>query len=407
MGTPQEPKRTASENGRAPSSPRSGLTGKLGYALVALIAIFVTYRSYKLDHNLLDLNSMPMVNNKNCHVYEEIGPAEDVIMDPTNGILYVAAGRKADRVEYYPPFGAINKSLNKSAFHDYIATFDPDTKKVTKLTFEGFEGHDFVGHGVSLIPAEDGESNYVFVVNHERTGSVVSVFQHKRGASTIQYLHEFKSPGLYTPNSVAAISPYEIYSTNDHYFPSGTLRTLENALLPIGSTNVQRCTFDPKTRKTSCKAAVTKLGSANGIEYLRERDEIVFLQSTVGVATFVPRDPSTGALDLTKKRVTNLGGALDNVRRVPGTNDIIAMAFPDIGAILSQMHDIKGYKANVPNMVFFLKESENYSEPHVLFHDDGSQLSFTTGATVIPRRGEIAIGSVLNHGLMICKIDEY
>lgn len=386
--------------------------GPVSYVLVALAAFGCYIYSLRLTVDFKDLNSLPYVKD-NCKVLPGIGAAEDLVVDPTTGLVYIAhASVMGRRTKFFPAANNYNKNFEPEHFLQSISVMDPDTQEITALEFEGFEGHDYISHGINVVPSSDANAKftYVSVINHERTGSVVTIFKHAHGSNVLQYLHEFKSPKIRSPNSVTAIGPNEIYVTNDHYFPKGFLRIVEFLLMPIASTNVVHCTYNPQTSKTQCESAVDGLAMANGIEYLPARDEIVVTESTTGRVTFFPRLSGTkasGKLDTVHKRVTNIGTALDNVRIVPGTSDVIVAAFPDMPKLINQLSNHDNLTLKVPVMGILLKESESYTKLNVAHHSSGESKgtqSMVTGYGVPPRQRQLLAGSFMNAGLLVCDL---
>lgn len=388
------------------------LNGPVGYLLVAVAAFGYYLYSLRLPIEFKDLNSLSYVTNS-CKVLPGVGATEDVVVDPSTGHVYIAHAPAQDRRgKFFPGLNRWGKDYEESAYLHSISIMDPETQKITALEFEGFEGHDYVAHGINVVPSNDPaqKSSHVFVVNHKRSGSVVSVFKHEHGSKTLQYQHDFKSPKIYTPNSVAPIGPNEIYVTNDHFFPQGLLRVAEFMLMPIGSTNVMHCTYNPQSGATSCNKATDKLGMANGIEYIPARDEIVVAESTTGRVTFFPRlkgPKDNGRLDAVHKRATNIGAGVDNVRIIPGTNDVIVTAFPDMHKLVDQMGHTTDTSISVPAMAVVLKESESYTKSKVVYHSNGEgsdALSFMTGFAVLPQQNLVVGGSVVNEGLLVCDL---
>lgn len=385
------------------------LTAPLTYVMIAIMAIGASIYSIQLPREFGDLTQAPTVNGDNCHKLNNIGSVADLVVDETTTLVYVSSGKNKHRNEYYPPFGLHNRGLRSVYYHDYVALYNPSTEKFKILEFENFEGHDFIGQGIAITRAQEAgdNSNFLYFVNHKRSGPVISVFKHKKGTSTLQYLHEFKSPSfIYTPSAVAPISPFEVYITNDHYFTRGPGRLLENALSPLASGNVVHCIFDPKSKETSCNKVVTGLAMPNGLEYLPARNELVVGESMTGHVTFFPRvpDSQTGDVDASQKRVTDIGAPLSNIRRVPGRNDLIVSVLPDLGrtskVLANVTHDLP-----VPGMAVFLREVSNYEQPVLAYHGKGEQLSFMSGYSMLPSKRQLLGGSALNDGILVCDLD--
>lgn len=395
----------------------------LTWVLVALLGIGASlYSIYPGGEHMLPLASGPRVNHSHCKLLKEVGSVEDVVADETTGLVYLGSGTTKGRSKYFPGMSNHDHNVdNPETYRDKIYQFNPVTEQFKQLTIEGYDGQDFVSHGISMIPSEDpinDNSNYLFFVNHKRSGSVISVFKHKKGTDTVEFLHEFKHDKIFTPNSVAAISINEIYLTNDHYYKNKIGKTLEILVPYFANSNILHCIRDEKTKTSSCSIAVDRLKYANGIEYIPGRSEIVLAESATGRVTIFPRvslpvpSVDTGAietvsiLDTTKSRSIYAGSYIDNVRRVPGTNDFVVATFPDQAKTVNLLAKKKGFaEIPLPAMALYFKESNNYNESQVLYHDGGEVLGFLTGFSVLPSKRQLVGGSCLFEGLLFCDLE--
>lgn len=393
------------------------LKGPLMYALVAIVAVGIAIYSFRLPFNFTDINKSPYTNNNRCRKISGIGASEDVVADETTGMVYLGTGTHDGRTVFHPGCNFAEKNHHdNSIYRDKVMMLNTATEALTELKIEGYEGQDFVSHGMAMLPSEDknDNSNYLFFVNHKRTGSVISVFKHQKGTSAVQFQHEFKHPGIKTPNSVAPISPFEVYVTNDHYFKARALKMVEAILGPFPITNVVRCTVNPAhpTKGASCTSVLSGLAYANGIEFLRGRNELAVAETMAGRVNFLPRDPVTGALDVSNKRSVNLGIAVDNIRRVPATaggmtsDDLVVASFPDPFVTLDSLVHPVTFNKTVAAMAVYLRASDNYLRPLVAFHDKaGAGLNTLTGYTMVPSKRKLVAGSVMYDGLVVCDVD--
>lgn len=387
------------------------------YALVAIVAVVIAVYTFRQPPQFTDIYKSSFTNNGRCRKLTDIGASEDVVADETTGMAYLGTGSHIGRTVFHPGCNKLEKQHHDvSVYRDKVMLLNMATEDLTELKIEGYDGQDFVTHGIAMLPSKDKEdnSNYLFFVNHKRTGSVISVFKHQKGTGAVQFQHEFKHPEMYTPNSVAPVSPYEVYATNDHYFKHGLLKMAEGILGPFPITNVVRCTVDPAhpTAGATCTPAVTGLVYANGIEFLPARNELAVAETMAGRVNFLPRDPVTGALDGAKKRTVSLGIAVDNLRRVPATaagmtsEDLVVAAFPDPHATIDSLIHAKTFNKTVSAMAVYLRASDNYMQPLVAFHDKtGAGLHTLTGYTMVPSKRKLVAGSVMYDGLVVCDVD--
>lgn len=152
------------------------------------------------------------------------------------GTLYLACSTPAGRVEYTPYFEKFNASF---AGNDYIATYNPTTHNIQRLTFENFSGSKgFSAHGMDVVPsAEDSTTLYVYLVNHRPSlsvnpqavglDSVIEVFKTKVGSTSLQHIKTVEDKVIDTPNDVVgAPDGKSFFFTNDHSAKVGLVRVL-------------------------------------------------------------------------------------------------------------------------------------------------------------------------------------
>jgi len=63
-----------------------------------------------------------------------------------------------------------------------------------------------------------------------KAASQIEIFTHVLGSKTAQWQRSVRSSLITTPNDIYATSPATFYVTNDHYYPEGIGRTVEDAL---------------------------------------------------------------------------------------------------------------------------------------------------------------------------------
>lgn len=120
-------------------------------------------------------------------------------------------------------------------YNDYIAHFNPDTGKVTKLNADFKFPRGLGVHGMDVVPNRADKSElFVYVVSHRppldwQSGlpgtdaaevgadSVVEVFRTRVGSDELRYWGTFEDPVIVTPNDVVGASDgNSFYFTNDH-----------------------------------------------------------------------------------------------------------------------------------------------------------------------------------------------
>lgn len=148
-------------------------------------------------------------------------------MHPPSGLLYLACSTPAQRRRWVPALGSLDE--DEVAFDDHIATYDPATGAVTRLTFSGFPtAQGYSSHGLDVVPSASNPSQlFVYAVNHRKpvrgpgklvgADSVVEIFETTVGGNILTHLKTFESPVINTPNDIIGASDGRgFYFTNDH-----------------------------------------------------------------------------------------------------------------------------------------------------------------------------------------------
>jgi arylesterase / paraoxonase len=215
----------------------------------------------------------------------------EIVLHPPSGLLYLACSTPEKRRNWSPPLGVLED--DKASFDDYIATYDPATGAVTRLTFLGFPTlQGYSSHGLDVVPsASDPERLFIYAINHRKpvqgpgklvgADSVVEIFEVRVGGNTLTHVRTVESPIINTPNDIVGASDgRSFYFTNDHGVKVGLVsrvhvfgivfcisdiyqsfpqsRWLE--FLGLVRTSVGYCHVD-----NGCKIAISGLHGSNGI----------------------------------------------------------------------------------------------------------------------------------------------
>lgn len=133
-------------------------------------------------------------------------------------------------MNWSPSTGSFNAQAK--SIDDYIATFDPETSKVTRLEFENFKSGDqpISLHGMDVVPSSSNANElYVYLVNHRAppaghdpkvvgADSVIEVFKTTVSGKRLTHITTVRDPAvLFTPNDVVGQADGKgFYFTNDH-----------------------------------------------------------------------------------------------------------------------------------------------------------------------------------------------
>lgn len=119
-------------------------------------------------------------------------------------------------------------ALNASgrSLEDYIATYDPQNSRITRLKVSGLPQGLSV-HGMDVVPSSyNPKELFVYLVNHQPfvgkdarkfgANSTIEIFKTKVGGATLTHLHTVHNPIVFTPNDIVG-SPdgKSFHFTND------------------------------------------------------------------------------------------------------------------------------------------------------------------------------------------------
>lgn len=132
----------------------------------------------------------------------------------------------------------------------------------------------------AVYPRDQGSTPKADPGTAPKAASRIEVFHHVIGSGSVRYVRSIAHPLIKTPNDIYALSPYEVYVTNDHYYFEGYLRALEELWPGATWSNVVHATVseDGSVRAT---VALDKVHNPNGLGHGRAEDEIL-VASAVG-----------------------------------------------------------------------------------------------------------------------------
>ncbi|KAG9103591.1 hypothetical protein FRC06_009725 [Ceratobasidium sp. 370] len=177
-------------------------------------------------------------NTERCEIVEGLQACEKLVIHPS-GLVYLACASSTwSRVDWAPAMEALNASaVRAKTEQDYIATYDPRSRAVTKLDLWGFSDPRGLNvHGMDVVPDErDPDMLWVYVVNHRppldptvdasKVGadSVIEIFKARVGANWVEWVKTVgDSSVIITPNDVlGAANGEEFWFTNDHHVKVG------------------------------------------------------------------------------------------------------------------------------------------------------------------------------------------
>jgi arylesterase/paraoxonase len=184
--------------------------------------------------------------------------------------MYLAcAGSIESRTTWMPTLDALNATAARSRkLHDYIATYDIPTGKISKLDVKGFtESRGLNLHGMDVVVDEkDPNKLWVYLVNHRPpldlninplyagADSVIEVFTTYLGANHIDWIQTVEdSKVMVTPNDiVGGANGQEFWFTNDNGVKTGVVSS--NYVICLASYRIMNPDCFISDARDSCNA---------------------------------------------------------------------------------------------------------------------------------------------------------
>jgi arylesterase/paraoxonase len=305
-----------------------------------------------------------------CTAVPVVG-AEDLTIDQGTGIAYISSADRWALFAEKPPKGAL-----------YAYDLNAPSPQAVNLTPDA--DPSFSPHGISLYVAADG-SRSLFVINHAQHRHTIEVYD--VAGSRLTHRTTLADPRLISPNDLVAVSPTQVYVTNDHRYPPGTMRTIEEYLRRPWANVVM---WDGHAFREAARG----IQLANGIN--RSADgTTLYVVSTIGRAVRVyDRDAASGTL--TFRREIPLASGGDNVE-VDADGSLWIGSHPKLLTLVRYMSHGRPY---APSQILHVVAPDTAPEVREVYLDLGEQIS---GASVGAVRGKrLLIGAIADSKLLDC-----
>ncbi|KAH0827506.1 hypothetical protein J3R83DRAFT_4219 [Lanmaoa asiatica] len=369
------------------------------------------------------------VGNHNCKIVPQLQACEKLVLHQPTGLIYLACSTPHSRTHWTPTLDRLNASGSTGL--DYVATYDPRTDAINRLTFSGPLSPSGISlHGMDVVPSFDDPSVlYVYLVNHRKpeltdawkvgADSVIEVFRTHIKGSTLDHVRTFRDPSvLVTPNDVVG-SPdgKSVHFTNDHKHKTG-FRRLVSLLALTHDTSVGFCHADQ-----GCKFAYTGLHASNGIVKGTDNDTFYVADCVLGGVAVLERQ-SDNTLAFTEIIKTDRGldnlaidanGALWAAGRLavlypisPNNNKPYAGLSDALGMATRQINDPSALVASSALRITvnrglgsFYGEKYNIDK---VFEDSGELASGSTSAVYDAERGRLFVHGLMSPHLTVCRL---
>lgn len=249
---------------------------------------------------------------------------------------------------------------------------------------------------------------YIYAVNHPPSKdvpgaarSVIEVFHHVIGETSIEHVRTVWHETIRTPNDVLALSPTSLLVTNDHHYRHGHMRNIEDIYYGATWTDTIHLEFPlqrgaKESAGVKSKIATSALHNNNGIGRGRSGNEVI-INSAAGGTVYLTTLNSDNTVHVREK--IHVESSLDNpsyFKDPYGSKDGFILAglsrAADIGSV------IRNPKASIGAIVWKLTSSDNGSwSKQPLFVDNGSLINGATTAILVPLDPKTTTGKGPEH----------
>ncbi|KAF9482226.1 calcium-dependent phosphotriesterase [Pholiota conissans] len=389
------------------------LTRILVNALVVSVAVLAGFYQFYLKSLLLRTGISPArviqpLGNEHCKKIPKLQACEELILHQPSGLVYFACSTPSSRAHWIPAMEQFNTT--GASFDDYVATYDPTTSRITRLTTTDFHSERGLSlHGIDVVASTlHSEHLYIYLVNHRKplgnvsayavgADSVIEIFETAVGSTTMKHVRTVENPVISTPNSVIG-SPdgKSFYFTNDHGVRVGLVRSLD--MLGRRSSSVGYCHIDE-----GCKIALSNTFTSNGIT--AAPNGTIYVANGIGgiVDAFEPQTDNT--LALTDSIKTDY--ILDNLS-VDADGQLWAAAVPKMWSALQHM---KSPSKLSPSMALRISINTGpnafYGEKYKvskMFEDDGKIIPLLTSVSYDSERRKLYLGGIAAPHSVVCDL---
>ncbi|KAJ1734415.1 hypothetical protein LPJ61_001085 [Coemansia biformis] len=242
------------------------------------------------------------------------------------------------------------------------------------------------------------------VVNHQQSGSGVSIFRHRIGTKVLWHVKTVKSPLLYAPNDVVATSHNTFYATNDMRSTNSIMRKIEIFFgMPWGH-------IVHYNHAGVFSVAASGISYPNGIARSADGSS-VYVAASSEPSVIVFRPAVDGTLEPMGKTVFR-DFIPDNVSVDTATGQVLVAGFLNTFEMFRYNREVLGGTSARPagavrRLRPLADPRKGFAEESVLTHD-GALLPATTSATLQRRSGtqRILLGSVMANHIAICRVGD-
>jgi len=381
--------------------------------LVVSIAIAGGFYQIYLKPLLYTLGYSPtriieLRGNQDCKTIPVLKACEKIVLHQSTGVIYLACSTLDSRSHWIPAIGSLNAT--GASNEDYVATYDPATSQVSRLTTPDFNnGRGLSLHGMDVVPSSsDPQELFIYLINHrtplgdrraEQIGadSVIEIFKTTVGGTALTHIKTVEDPIIITPNDVVGSADGKsLYFTNDNEAKAGLMKYA--GLFGAKSSSVGYCHIDD-----GCKFAITGTHGSNGIAAAPNGTVYVSNCLYGGILFLEPQTDNTLVISESVKT----DHALDNIA-VDADGQLWAAGMPQLLTALAHMRNPSLLSPSTaerisintgPNSFY----GEKYKVEKV-FEDDGKIMSGISTAVYDSKRKKLFMNGISSPQLVVCNI---
>jgi arylesterase / paraoxonase len=345
---------------------------RLLVAIAIVVALLAAYVVWFL-HAAGEFRTITPHFDGTCVAVPGLTGGEDLTIHPRTGVAYVSSVDWRDVIAGRATSGALFAyDLNATA--PRLVDVTPDAPAA------------LLPHGVSLHVAADGATT-LFVINHAGGRHSIEIYDVE--GPRLTHRRTLTDPALVSPNDLVAVSPSQVYVTNDHGHPTGVLRTVEEYLRRPWANVVL---WDGQR----FREAAAGIQLANGINVSPDGRSLYVVSSIGGTVRVYERDVATG--DLAFRHAIPLHSGGDNLE-IDADGTLWVGSHPQLLKVIRYM---AGGREHSPSQVLRVVPRPDGGDVTEIYLDDGHQLSASTVAAVFGKR--LLIGPLADSKLLDCRM---
>ncbi|KAF8813942.1 serum paraoxonase/arylesterase [Phlegmacium glaucopus] len=345
--------------------------------------------------------------NEDCKNIPELKACEKIVLHQSTGVLYLACSHPHSRSHWLPAAGLLN--VTGASNDDYVATYDPATSRVTRLSTPNFNnGRGLSLLGMDVVPSSsDPQELFIYLVNlriplGDRSAtqvgadSVIEIFKTTVGGKALTHIKTVEDPIIISPNDVlGSADGKSFHFTNDNGAKVGLMRY--SNLLGVKTSSVGYCHIDH-----GCKYAITGTHGSNGITSA-PNGTVYVSNSIYGGVLFLERQADN---TLVISESVKSDYILDNLA-IDADGQLWAAGIPHALAAVAQIFNPSRLSPSIAARIS-INTGPNafYGEKYKLekvFEDDGKIMSGATSAAYDSQRKRLFMNGVVSQ-LVVCNI---